>query len=133
MKNKEITIYELMGLIKDNKTPKKIKYDDVIFIYNKRYKCYFDFEGISLFSKDYVIDVIEHLDNQVEILPEENDEWEDIEELNYTLPSTHEKGKLINKDGNYNTLRKIDITILEKVNQLIKNQKYLKERIDKND
>ena len=24
MKNKEITIYELMGLIKDNKTPKKI-------------------------------------------------------------------------------------------------------------
>ena len=26
MKNKEISIYELLGLIKDNKAPKKIKY-----------------------------------------------------------------------------------------------------------
>ena len=28
MKNKEITVYELMGLIKDGKAPEKIKYDD---------------------------------------------------------------------------------------------------------
>ena len=68
-----ITLYELMGLIKDDKAPKNIKHDDVTFKYERRYKDYFDFEGISLFSKDYVSDITTHLDDTVEILPKENE------------------------------------------------------------
>ncbi len=133
MKNK-ITMYELIGLIKDGKAPKNIKYNDEIFEYDKRYN-YISQDGNLLFG-DYIYELYytpSTLNKIVEVSPEKHDEWEVIEELNYTLPSTHEKGKLINKDGNYNTLRKIDITILEKVNQLINNQKVLKERLDKND
>lgn len=38
--NKEITIYELLGLIKDGKAPKKIKWEDYIFsFYNDDYLC----------------------------------------------------------------------------------------------
>ena len=56
----------------------------------------------------------------VEILPEENDEWEDIEELEiYTSNYIYDKEEIhINR---------------ETINQLIKNQKYLKERLDKNE
>lgn len=38
--NKKITIYELLGLIKDDKAPKKIKWEDYIFsFYNDDYLC----------------------------------------------------------------------------------------------
>lgn len=33
----KITIYELLGMIKDGKTPKKIKYDDMIWEYDGDY------------------------------------------------------------------------------------------------
>ncbi|WP_298061705.1 hypothetical protein [uncultured Rikenella sp.] len=57
------------------------------------------------------------INDTVEILPEENDEWEDIEELaEYTYTENYTKESI-----EYN--RKV-------INQLIKNQKYLKERLD---
>ena len=38
--NKEITIYELLGLIKDGKAPKIVKWEDYIFsFYNDDYLC----------------------------------------------------------------------------------------------
>lgn len=38
--NKTITIYELLGLIKNGKAPKKIKWEDYIFsFYNNDYVC----------------------------------------------------------------------------------------------
>lgn len=33
----KITIYELLGLVKDDKAPKKVKYKDKIYYYNKGY------------------------------------------------------------------------------------------------
>ena len=44
----KITIYELLGLVKDGKAPEKIKYNDKIFDYNntdyrfwdEEYECY---------------------------------------------------------------------------------------------
>lgn len=72
--NKEITIYELLGLIKEGKEPKRIKVDDVIYFYNstkKDYKSEID-EPFFLFN-DYV-DIKSELDKIVEILEEDEDE-----------------------------------------------------------
>lgn len=140
MNNKTITIYELMGLIKDGQAPKKINFleerDKGIWLLKEPDEIYpylryveKDFEQLHLTFEYYICNNL--LNTKLEILPEENNEWEDIEELNYTLPTKHEHGKLFYKDGHNNVLRQIDITILEKINQLIKNQKCLKERLDK--
>lgn len=42
--NKEITIYELLGLIKDGKAPKLVKYDNYIWKYKKQFDDYFNDE-----------------------------------------------------------------------------------------
>ena len=77
-----------------------------------------DFEQLHLNFEYYICNNL--LNTKLEILPEENDEWEDIEECS----------------------RKtfLDLTSDEKslelywyVRDLIKNQKYLKERLDKDD
>ena len=130
MKNKIITMYELIGLIKDNKAPKQIKYDDEIYCWNDEYKSYLNEDRWDLFYKYRNISKI--LNNMVEILPEENDEWEDIEEINSNADNTlfimecytgiSEKAQ----DWNFNILEK-------EINQLIKNQKYLKEKLESKD
>ena len=66
------------------------------------------------------INILEFLDDKVEILPEENNEWEDIEELaEYIYTENYTKESI-----EYN--RKV-------INQLIKNQKYLKEKLESKD
>ncbi len=117
MKNKEITIYELMGLIKDGKAPKKICYQGNYLEFDgEDYEYY---EDADVTSDDSLVKYIAvgNLKDTVEILPEENDEWTDIEEY---YPG----------DG-----MAFNISTYEyKINQLIKNQKYLKEKLDgKND
>ena len=83
---------------------------------------------------DYIYGQL-NLNDTVEILPEENDPniyWEDIEEINNSADNTlfvmecytgiPEKAQ----DWNFDVLK-------AKINQLIKNQKYLKEKLeDKN-
>jgi len=79
----KITIYELLGLIKDGKAPKKIKIDETIFertsssditqMYNYWNRGYNHF-----WLTTYTI----LLDDEVEILDEE-DEFIDIEEIEY--------------------------------------------------
>ncbi len=118
MKNKEITIYELMGLIKDDKAPKRIKYNNAIYTLNfGRY--YSDIKMnylFDLFNRNFMDIDIPNL--KVEILSEENDEWEDIEEIDNI-------GFMSIEDG---------LELLRKwTNSLIKNQKYLKERLDKDE
>ena len=118
MKNKEITIYELLGLIKDRKAPIIIKYDNTIWGYEKDDNDYYSIDRDVLLLDEYIRkDFIEYLNDTIEILPEENDEWEDIEECS----------------------RKefLDLTSEEKslelycyIRDLIKNQKYLKEKLE---
>lgn len=135
MKNKTITIYELMGLIKDGKAPKQIKIDNKIWYLYKSNKgiSYIDNEKTYLNSCrlnfNYYVEN-NKLNSTVEILSEENDEWEDICELlddsRYNFSDrqngmTQEDRRLL--DSNFKTLGEI-------INQLIKNQKYLKEKLE---
>ena len=70
MKNKEIIIYELMGLMKDGKAPKNIKYHDETFEWTGK-----NYENDNNFLSDlfYETDTIDILSLTVEILPEENE------------------------------------------------------------
>ena len=133
MKNKEITIYELIGLIKDGKAPKKIKVDNEIYNFHKGMETSYilgDNEDIELNFNYYIEnDLLNKKD--IEILPEENDEWEDIEEIN--IENDGHNDFIKNEYGTRCGLTKHSKIIVEKVNQLIKNQKYLKERIDENE
>ena len=47
--NKEITIYELLGLIKEGKAPKKIKTLGQLYEYDDDSEFYFDEKGKSLY------------------------------------------------------------------------------------
>ena len=124
MKNKITTLYELMGLIKDDKAPKKIKYDGKEYYYN--FGDYYSVKDINLFNNIEL-----KLEVTVEILPEENDEWEDIKY--YEIEGSPDSLKI-----SQDYLRDIKCTMVEgllaeTINKLIKNQKYLKERLDKDD
>lgn len=70
-----ITIYELLGLVKDGKAPKKIKYINCIWEYKEKTKDY-NHDDLWLF---YGMNGIGLTECKVEILKEENK----IEKLNY--------------------------------------------------
>ena len=144
MKNIEITTYELIGLIKDSKEPSKVIYQDKIYQYNNEL-CDYDNSTANMCLLEFIVSSCNNwLDEKVEILErtqngwykvilEENNKWEDICELlddsRYNFSDrqndmTQEYRRLL--DSNFKTLG-------ETINQLIKNQKYLKERIDKNE
>lgn len=67
--NKEITIYELLGLIKDGQAPKKIKFYDRIFEYEYQLKDYY-YESYSLFEDGIEI-ISDSLNDKVEIIEED--------------------------------------------------------------
>ena len=125
MKNKEITIYELMGLIKDDEAPKKIKIDNEIYTYKK------DYEHADYFVKDsnielnynYYVEYNKLNEKIVEILPEENDKWEDIEELNNNFTFEDTICELTDNDYKISCLSK-------KINKLIKNQQKIIEKLE---
>ena len=114
MKNKKITIYELMRLIKDGKAPYEVIYQGTKYYIDELENYYRAEDRTPLFERifnnynDY-----DALQEKVEILPEENDGWEDIEQCSKKDERT--------------------IELYYYVRDLIKNQKYLKERLDKND
>lgn len=69
----KIKIYELLGLIKDGKAPKKIKYNGEIMLFKNSYYVYE--------NKDYGIAMwdFNKLNDEIEILEEvEDKEYEDI-------------------------------------------------------
>ena len=115
MKNKTITVYELMGLIKDDKAPKQIKYDVNILSFDFETNNYRDNEASFLFG-DYIYGQL-HLDNTVEILPEEDNEWEDIEEIENI------------DDFAVGNLTELNSKI---INKLIKNQRKIIEKLKDN-
>lgn len=62
--NKEITIYELLGLIKDGKSPKLVRYDYRIWEYKKQFDDYFN-------NEEYLIgDGFDNWDNSKDYLNE---------------------------------------------------------------
>ena len=111
----KITIYELLGLIKDGKAPKKIKYYKNIYDYNQNDKRYHNIEPkrLDLSSKlgDYNFN---YLNDEVEIIEEE----QDIEELNL---DTDELLKNV-------VITAQDYVIEGKINELIKEVNKLKNK-----
>ena len=139
---KRITMYELMGLIKDNKAPKKIKHENVTYEFNKNKQDYEnDTSSFFLYYKlGKTNNIKEFLSDTVEILPEENDEWEDIEEIDILqdILSTDKIGALIENIGEIQIIDDFAVGNLTElnskvINKLIKNQKYLKEKLESKD
>ena len=63
----KITIYELLGMVKDGKAPKKIKYINLIWEYDKETKDYFNDDLWLIYS----MNSIGLTEREVEILEEE--------------------------------------------------------------
>ena len=75
----KITIYELLGLVKDGKAPKKIRYDGTIYEYSENDDFYY-WEGLSLY-REFATNG-NCLDNELEIIEEDKKiDFEEIEEL----------------------------------------------------
>ena len=65
----KITLYELLGLIKDGKAPKKISYNDIEIEYNKDTKDYYPYYDKYLFEYKFE-DCVDFLEDEVEIIEE---------------------------------------------------------------
>lgn len=117
--NKEITIYDLLGLIKDDKVPKKIKYNYVVYEYKEipegtGYVNEDDNRKIWLANK-IDIDAKEKLNSKIEIIEEDKD----IEELKIENDnSTH--FYIRDERGTKCGMTKHSKLIAEKLNELIK-------------
>lgn len=65
----KITIYELLGLIKDGKAPKKIAYNSVILEYAEGNEDYYSYYGRGLFEYKFTT-CNDFLNDEVEIIEE---------------------------------------------------------------
>lgn len=102
--NKIITVYELLGLIKDGKAPKKIEYQGNILEFDgKDYKFY---KNADVLSEDSLVKYIAvgNLKDKVEILEEDKPIIEKIH-----LENMHDK----------ESLRFSDYELQDKLNQVI--------------
>ena len=111
----KITIYELLGLVKDGKAPSKVKWRDKIWTYNN-------------YNQDYVINdtdlfgygfcnhrTLDFINDPVEILEEENKIPEKLEEPRFN------KGRYYIKDinGDDSEISGIERTFRLKINEII--------------
>lgn len=110
--NREITIYELLGLIKDDKAPKKIKYEYLVYELTFERNDYYCKQEMRWFTSE--INSLGVLNNKVEILEEDKD----IELLN--LDTDKLKGKEV--------IRAIDYLLEGKINELIKEVNKLRSK-----
>lgn len=108
----EITIYELLGMVKDGKGPKRIMYNNIVWEYIEIERDYRSKHNAELFFNDEINNtwIMTHLNTKVEILEEEK---KIPEKLPYYSMEKIQKAK--NKDE----WREERITLLEKrVNDL---------------
>ncbi len=120
----KITMYELLGMIKDGKTPEKIKYMGYIFEYDinhKRYESYFDEQIWTLID---FVNVDDNLNDEVEILEEEKKIPEKLK-IEQDTPSSNYY--IRNENGTKCALTKHSKMITETLNQVID---YLKSKGD---
>lgn len=74
----KITMYELLGLVKDGKVPKKFKYDSYVWTYDYKNTAYWNENDIEF--EDYMNNrLIAYLDDEVEIIEEEEKKIEHID------------------------------------------------------
>lgn len=119
----KITIYELLGLIKDGKAPKRVRRYRLGFFKDYKLNSHTATVHRIYESEDgtFLMDLVK-IDDEVEILDEE-DEFIDIEEfsISYSLDYIDYK----NIDVLKNHLNKDFQTIFDTLDKLIKNQKKI--------
>lgn len=111
----KITIYELLGLVKDGKAPKKIKYNDIVLEYNEESEDYYEYYRRGLFEYKFT-SCTEFLNDEVEII-EESKKIEKITVREKTLGFPN---------GEW-TARNMDKAFAIKINELIDEINNLKE------
>lgn len=107
---KVISIYELLGMVKDGKAPKKIKYEYLIYELTPERNNYYCKNEMRWFTNE--INSLGVLNDEVEILDEE--EFEDI-----------------NDEFESGDTAQVVMQLLNKIRPLIKNQKKIIERLNK--
>jgi hypothetical protein len=129
MEKKEITIYELLGILKNGKEPKKIKYDGYIWEFKKNMSDYWsNHNNVYLFDEYIRSSIISSIQDNIEILDEnyyEFEDFEDIKELGYNFTFENINAELCNEDYKSSIISK-------KLNQLIRNQRKIVERLKDN-
>ena len=111
----KITIYELLGLVKDGKAPKKIAYNSIILEYSEENEDYFRYYGQYLFKFKF--------SNCLTFL---NDEVKIIEEPKKIEKITVREKTLGFPNGEW-TARNMDKAFAIKINELIDEINNLKE------
>jgi hypothetical protein len=107
----KITVYELLGLIKDNKAPKKIRMGEYEYEYCERLDGFCNYKEIKsneYFNNDWFIENI--LNDEVEII---EDKPKHIEEL----------ANVWGKEGNLSF--DAGVNLMDKINELSKAVNYL--------
>lgn len=103
----KVTMYELLGMIKYGKAPKKIKWEDALFVYSECDKDYLEFpfseeEYKGLFCmKDSIL--TQYLNDEVEILDDEEKKMPD-KILEDEFDKLTKEGKLWKLFYRYNNL-----------------------------
>ena len=120
MNNNIITVYELLGLIKDLIAPKNIIFDDLKWEYDYCDNDYYEVSNNILLFHDYLKDDFTNSLKLVVKIDEKIGEWEDTD--------------VCRKDEflNLTTDEKL-LELFIDLKRISHNQKYLKERIDKNE
>lgn len=77
--NKTITIYELLGLVKDGKAPKKIKYEEDYLLFDDVDNDYYNEKTNTLFIKLFSETATNYVLNDTIEIIEDNDKLEKIE------------------------------------------------------
>lgn len=112
----KITIYELLGLVKDGKAPKKIKYDDKIWDYRNDSQDYSCFNGNDLIGRlFYSLPTNEFINDEVEII----EESKKIEKLNTNIINANRYDFDKNKEMTISNIAADFLSISEVVNELI--------------
>lgn len=123
-------MYELLGLVKDSKSPKKIRYRDIIWKYTSTVKG----KGYQYYSKGYEewktlqnqVYLEECLNDEIEII-EEDKEFEDIREIRGEV----ERDKTLSHDENQDSIVKNFNMLIKWVNLLVRNQKRIINEVNK--
>lgn len=129
MKNK-ITFYELLGLIKDNKAPKKVKYENEIYYYTVLSDSSIDYTYVdeetclrgylsTIIGNNSISDILTF---KLEIISDA--EFKEIELLKI------KDNALRDERGNYCSLNRHTRIIAHRINDLIENQKKIIEKIE---
>lgn len=109
----KITIYELLGLVKDGKAPDKIRYDGTIYEYSENDDFYY-WEGLSLY-REFATNG-NCLDNEVEIIEEDKK----IEKI--PLPSFEQFKRMSAEERYVITAKEYDLLdeLIDEINNLKK-------------